>query len=197
MEASPIFFYLFAVLGIACSLLVILQKNPVSSAFALILAFFSFAGVYATLGAHLVAALQIVVYTGAVLVLFVFVIMLLNADTPSFDLNRVGMPGRIGALVVGTVLLGFLVFAFRTDEILRIPVTAKGNYTQQNIEAAGGNTQVLSELLFSDYILPFELTSFLLLACIVGTVVIAMRRKKLDENPDSPLSTGSSSTGAN
>src|SRR3954451_20319869 len=88
MDISPIFFYAFAGLAIACSLLVILKKNPVASAFSLVLTFFAFAGIYALLDAHLVAALQIFVYAGAIMVLFVFVIMLLNADIPSFDLGR-------------------------------------------------------------------------------------------------------------
>ncbi len=88
MEISPIIFYFFAGLAIACSMLVILKKNPVSSAFSLVMVFFSFAGIYAILDAHLIAALQVFVYAGAVMVLFIFVIMLLNADVPSFDLGR-------------------------------------------------------------------------------------------------------------
>src|SRR4051812_27681963 len=88
MNISPIFFYFFAGLAIACSLAVVLKTNPVASAFSLVLTFFAFAGIYALLDAHLVAALQIFIYAGAIMVLFVFVIMLLNADVPSFDLGR-------------------------------------------------------------------------------------------------------------
>ena len=91
MDISPSFFYLFAGLAIACSLLVILKKNPVASAFSLVMVFFSFAGIYALLDAHLIAALQILVYAGAIMVLFIFVIMLLNADVPSFDLGSVSV----------------------------------------------------------------------------------------------------------
>src|SRR3954454_15123932 len=85
MDISPVFFYLFAGMAVACALLVILKRNPVASAFSLVLVFFSFGAIYALLGAHLVAALQVLVYAGAIMVLFIFVIMLLNADTPSFD----------------------------------------------------------------------------------------------------------------
>src|SRR3954464_15306195 len=97
MNISPFFFYLFAGFAIACSLLVILKKNPVASAFSLVLVFFSFAAIYAMLDAHLIAALQILVYAGAIMVLFIFVIMLLNQDTPSFDLGRSHASVRVAA----------------------------------------------------------------------------------------------------
>ncbi len=87
-DVSPIAFYLCAGLAIACAVLVVFKQNPVSSAFSLVLLFAAFAGIYATLGAHLIAALQILVYAGAIMVLFIFVIMLLNADEPSFDMKR-------------------------------------------------------------------------------------------------------------
>src|SRR6476660_2870032 len=95
MDISPVFFYLFAGLAVACSMMVILKKNPVASAFSLVLVFFAFAGIYALLDAHLIAALQIFVYAGAIMVLFIFVIMLLNSDVPSFDLGRSHIVFRI------------------------------------------------------------------------------------------------------
>lgn len=169
---SPTFFYIFAVLAVAFSLLVVFKKNPVASAFSLVMVFFSFAGIYAILGAHLIAALQVILYTGAIMVLFIFVIMLLNADTPSFDFGRSGLPLRIGALAMGGILLAVFTWAFKNSQSF----APKGPYTIESIEAAGGNTQVISELLFSEYILPFELTSVLLLAAIVGAVAIAKRK---------------------
>jgi NADH-quinone oxidoreductase subunit J len=172
MNISPFFFYPFAGFALACSLFVILKKNPVSSAFSLVMVFFSFAGIYALLDAHLIAALQIFVYAGAIMVLFVFVIMLLNADAPSFDLGRSHLAFKIGASSLGLFLLGIFVWAFRTT-----PLTAPmGSFTPEKIEIAGGNIQVISELMFSEYILPFELTSVLLLAAIVGAVAIAKRK---------------------
>jgi NADH-quinone oxidoreductase subunit J len=172
MDISPFFFYLFAGLAIACSLMVILKKSPVASAFSLVLVFFAFAGIYALLDAHLVAALQILVYAGAIMVLFVFVIMLLNADTPSFDLGRSHIAVRAGAAVLCAVMFGMFVWAFKNSPALA-PIAA---FTPENVESAGGNTRVLSELMFSEYILPFELTSVLLLAAIVGAVAIAKRK---------------------
>lgn len=173
MNMSPVFFYGFAGLAIACSLLVILKKNPVASAFSLVMVFFSFAGIYALLDAHLIAALQIFVYAGAIMVLFVFVIMLLNVDVPSFDLGRSHLLVRLFTGLCCFLFLSLFVWAFKESR----NIAALGDFTQEKIEAAGGNTQVLSELLFSEYILPFELTSVLLLAAIVGAVAMAKRKQ--------------------
>jgi NADH-quinone oxidoreductase subunit J len=172
MEISPIAFYFCAGLAIACALMVILKKNPVASAFSLVLVFFSFAGIYAALDAHLIAALQVLVYAGAIMVLFIFVIMLLNADLPSFDLGRTHAGLRVIGGVMAVALLAVFAWTFRNS-----PLTApKGAFTTEAIAAAGGNTRVLSELLFSEYILPFELTSVLLLGAIIGAVAIAKRK---------------------
>ena len=173
MEISPYFFYSFAGLAIASSLAVVLKKNPVASAFSLVLTFFAFAGIYALLDAHLVAALQIFVYAGAIMVLFVFVIMLLNADVPSFDLGRSPILIRFLSVVVSMLVLGLFIWSFKQGHFAS-PV---GDFTLERIEAAGGNTQVLSELMFSEYILPFELTSVLLLSAIVGAVALAKRKQ--------------------
>ena len=172
MEISPFFFYLFAGLAIACSLLVITKKNPVSSAFSLIMTFFCFAAIYAMLDAHLIAALQIFVYAGAIMVLFIFVIMLLNADSPSLDLGRSPLAVKAVAGVFSCVLFGVFVWVFQHSGV----PSETGAFTLEKIELAGGNTQVISELMFSEYILPFELTSILLLASIIGAVAIAKRK---------------------
>lgn len=175
MDISPFFFYLFAGLAIACSLFVILKKNPVASAFSLVMVFFSFAGIYALLDAHLIATLQVLVYAGAIMVLFIFVIMLLNADSPSFDLGRSHIALRMSAGALCVVMFGFFVWAFHQG-----PAPAVlGSFSPEQIDAAGGNTQVLSELMFSEYILPFELTSVLLLAAIIGAVAIAKRKQSM------------------
>jgi NADH-quinone oxidoreductase subunit J len=172
MEMNPVFFYVFAALAIACSLLVVLKKNPVASAFSLVVVFFSFAGIYALLDAHLIAALQILVYAGAIMVLFVFVIMLLNADVPSFDLGRSHLGVRAVGAALSLALLAMFVWAFKESPNGLTP----GPFTPERIEAAGGNTRVVSELMFSEYILPFELTSVLLLGAIVGAVSMSKRK---------------------
>jgi len=122
--------------------------------------------------AHLVAALQILVYAGAIMVLFIFVIMLLNQDVPSFDLPRSHIGLKIGAVTGAALLFGAFVWSFQHTPA----ATPIGGFSVERVEAAGGNTRVLSELLFSDYILPFELTSVLLLSAMVGAVAIAKRK---------------------
>lgn len=172
MNISPIGFYLFAGLAIACSMFVVLKKSPVSSAFSLILVFAAFAGIYANLGAHLVAAIQILVYAGAIMVLFIFVIMLLSADEPSFDMKRSHpvVKGMVGVFCF--VMLGIFVWALKKTGDSQLAV---GVFTENAIVNSGGNTRVISQLMFSKYILPFELTSVLLMAGIVGAIAIAKR----------------------
>lgn len=172
MEISAIFFYLFASLAIACSLMVVLKRSAVASAFSMVLAFFAFAGIYALLGAHLIAGLQILVYAGAVMVLFVFVIMLLNADIPALDLSRRTKKAAVITLGLIVVLTSLFIKVFKGESLGPVPRRA---FNLEAIEAAGGNTRVIAELTFSEYVLPFELTSVLLLGAIVGIVAIAMR----------------------
>jgi NADH-quinone oxidoreductase subunit J len=177
MELNPIFFTLFASLAIAFALMVVLKKNPVASAFSLVLVFFCFAAMYAMLDAHLLAALQILVYAGAIMVLFIFVIMLLAADVPSFDLGRSHMGLRVGSGILSLVMLGLFIWVFRNTQTFGL----QGILSQQKIQSVGGNTQAISQLMFSDYLLPFELTSVLLLAGIVGAVAIAKRQNPRKE----------------
>ncbi|MGK5089860.1 NADH-quinone oxidoreductase subunit J [Bdellovibrionota bacterium FG-2] len=172
MDISPVFFYSFAAVAIAFSAMVVLKKSPIASALSLVIVFFCFGAFYAMLDAHLVAALQILVYAGAIMVLFVFVIMLLNVDAPSLDTMKAGRLGRAVIIALTLGLFSLFVWAFKETAA---PAPA-GAFTLQKIQEAGGNTRVLSELMFSEYILPFELTSVLLLGAIVGAVAIAKRR---------------------
>lgn len=167
-------FGVFATLAIIGSLLVIFKKNPVSSAFALVLVFFAFAGLYAMLGAHFVAALQVLVYTGAIMVLFVFVIMLLNQDGD-------GEGGRsTGPLFRGLAALSGIGLVFVMINIVArfSGLTPTGTWTAEKIDASGGNLKVIAEQLFTDQVFQFELTSFLLLAAIVATVTLSKRQVK-------------------
>jgi len=172
LMANPMFFAFFAGIALFCSLMVVFMKNPVSSALSLVLVFVSQGALYALMGAHLIAAMQILVYTGAVMVLFIFVIMLLNADVPSLDLVKTSVPFKAvsaGALVA---VLALLVMTFKKTTVLSLA----GKWTPDTIQAHGGNTRVVSEILFNQYILPFEVTGILLLGGIVGVVAIAMRK---------------------
>lgn len=174
IDISPVTFTILGGMAIACALLVVFKKNPVSSAFSLVLLFAAFAGIYAMLGAHLIAALQVLVYAGAIMVLFVFVIMLLNADEPSFDMGRSHPALRILVGVFCLILLGFFVWA-QSKSGAGAGAAKVGPFTVEAVAGAGGNSKVVSQLMFSRYILPFELTSVLLLAGIVGAVAIAKR----------------------
>jgi NADH-quinone oxidoreductase subunit J len=165
-----IFLILFSLISMIFSGFVIFSKNPVKSAFSLIVVFLGFAGIYALQGAHLLAALQILVYAGAILVLFIFVIMLINSEPDiAVDFKKIVS----GVLSVG-LFYCVLFFAYYHSQFFQKPPVL----TEAMIEKMGGNTLVLSMLLFSDYIFPFELISVLLLSAIVGTVVVAKRKKK-------------------
>lgn len=170
--APDLFFYFFSILAIGLALFgVVLGKNPISAAFSLVLIFFCLAADYVLLHAHFIAAIQILVYAGAVMVLFVFVIMLLNADEKSFDFSSHKM-FRAASGVLSVFLLGLFVYAISYGTTY----AEKSGFTPERIDDLGGNLQVLSQLMFSDYILPFELTSFLLLVGIVGSVALAKRK---------------------
>ena len=172
MDYRLLAFFIFSTIAVFGSLMVVLKKNPVASAFALVVVFFSFAGLYALMAAHLIAALQILVYTGAIMVLFVFVIMLLNQDSPIEDLKSSGGPFKgITALAVAT-----FVYLLIRVALLAKGVAPKGALTDAKMDELGGNVRVISESLFSDHLFHFELTSFLLLGAIVGTIALAKRK---------------------
>lgn len=173
-EAIDIFFYIFASIGILFALVVVLGKNPIASAFSLVVVFFTVAATYVLLNAHFIAALQILVYAGAIMVLFVFVIMLLNADIKNLDLGKSKF-FQGAALVLCATLMGMFVWSVQNGTTS----PNKVGLTPEKIDSLGGNVQVLSELMFSDFILPFELTSLLLLVGIVGSVALAKRKQEL------------------
>ncbi len=176
MSGNEICFYIFSGLAILFSLFVVLGKNPIYSAFSLVMVFFCFAADYVLLQAHLIATLQILVYAGAIMVLFVFVIMLLNADSVQFDFGK----SKAFQIVAGLLTIALLAIFVNVIKQGGINSNVSG-FTPEKIESLGGNTQVLSELMFSDYILPFELTSILLLVGIVGTVALAKRKHEGEE----------------
>jgi NADH-quinone oxidoreductase subunit J len=172
MNWSLIAFSAFATIAIVGSLMVVLKKNPVSSAFALVLVFFSFAGLYAIVGAHLVAALQILVYTGAIMVLFVFVIMLLSQDEPVMDMKE------SSGLFKGITILGlFGLVTTLINTVLRSrSIQPTGDLTEEKVREMGGNLRVVSELLFSEKLFHFELISFLILGAIVASIALSKRK---------------------
>ena len=164
-------FSAFSTIAIVASLLVIFRKNPVSSAFALVMVFFSFAGLYAIMGSHLIAALQILVYTGAIMVLFVFVIMLLDQDSKEIDIKESSF---LFKAITGLGVIGLVSILIRT--VMTTPnIKPTSDLTPQRITEMGGNLKVVSEALFTDHLFHFELTSFLILGAVVATIALAKR----------------------
>jgi NADH-quinone oxidoreductase subunit J len=169
-----ILFYLFAGVAVLASLLVIAQRNPVYSVLLLIASFGALSGLYVLLDAPFVAMIQIIVYAGAIMVLFLFVVMLLNApheDTEE-DLERgVRIPASGGIKVFGVLLAVALV-----GELLWVLSAARPagdgfpNPPVSSVAAIG-------QALFTDYAFPFEVTSVLILVALVGAIVLARRER--------------------
>src|SRR5689334_4269599 len=166
---GALLFLVIAVLMVVAALTVVLHPNPVKSALALVVTLFLLAVVFVLLDAHMIAALQVIVYAGAIMVLFLFVIMLLNLTNDGAETetrHRGGGLIRLGAWIGGGILAGELVMLF-----LRVP------FPEPAAPPAGyGGVESVSTTLFVDWALPFELTSILLLVAVVGAVVLAQRR---------------------
>ena len=163
----PALFVGFAALLVACSLMVILHKSPVTSALFLVLAFCSLAGIYLLLHAEFVAMVQIIVYAGAIMVLFLFVIMYLNLKRDVEHGVHIALRRGVG-WTLGIVLFveGWVLLARRW---------APGPLASDPA-APIGNTQAIGQELYTRYLFPFEITSMLLLVAMVGAVVIAKGR---------------------
>jgi NADH-quinone oxidoreductase subunit J len=171
---ETILFYLFAGTAILASALVIGQRNPMYSIMLLITSFGALAALYIQLDAPFVAMAQIIVYAGAIMVLFLFVVMLLNApqeDAAGWDrthpLRRAGI-GRFGAVLAGLLIVQ-LVWALVRLNDASTPVNARGD------AAAISSVRSVGRVLFTDYMFAFEATSILILVAMVGAVVLAAR----------------------
>jgi len=169
---------LFVIFGAVCvggAINLLAQKHPINSALSLIVVMGSLAVLYLLLGAEFVAAIQVIVYAGAVMVLFVFVIMLLNAGeeerTP--QASRVAMLLGVPGLVVGLGIAAWVLTRMTGLDSISI-----GGPTVMNGTEAFGNPQAIGTLLFHDYLLPFEVTSVLILIAIMGAVVLARREEE-------------------
>lgn len=169
MEAA--LFYIFSALAIVGAIAVVSSKSPITSVLSLVLTLFSTAVLFIMLLAQFIAVVQILIYAGAIMVLFLFVVMFLNLRESGleFDVNH-GLT-RYSILFLLVLLTGFISHYIFT--------AALGTSPQLAIPPEGfGTVQGVSTLLFNKYILPFELTSVLILVAILGVVVIAKRRIK-------------------
>ena len=156
-----ILFLVFGAVCVAGAVNLLAQRHPINSALSLVVVMGSLAVVYLLLGAEFVAAVQVIVYAGAIMVLFVFVIMLLNAGEEERTRGSkvallLGMPG----MLVGSILIGWVLLA-------------RGGETTVPVGALPGAPRRIGWLLFHDFLLPFEVTSILVLIAIMGAVVLA------------------------
>ncbi len=180
-----IFFLLIAAVAVVAALAMILSRNSVHSALFLVVTFFCLAILYLTLNAELLAALQIVVYAGAIMVLFIFVITLLNPGREE-EADRLGAQ-RPFALAFGLALLVEVALLLSSPTVrdglgafpAALPFAQQVGVIQDPSEVLG-NTQAIGLELFTTYLLPFEAISILLLIAIIGAVVLAKRQHEPD-----------------
>jgi len=169
MTVTSFFFFSIGAVILISAILVIVLRNPIHSALSLVLTFFSLAGLYVLLNAQFVAAIQVIVYAGAIMVLFLFVIMLLNLDKEKRVRERHGVQKAFG-IVMASLFLVVIGSVVATG----ILSGNKGIHTADQVSAIG-NTKAIASLLFTKWVLPFEITSILLLAAIVGAIVLSKK----------------------
>ncbi len=171
MSIQVLFFFALAVVAVVSALAMVFSRNAVYAVMFMVANFSVVALLYVLLGAPFLAAVQILVYAGAIMVLFLFVVMLMGGEpAPLWE----HIPGqRPLALVFGLLLAGGLIAAVNVERLTGVP----GVMTQEVLERLGQPT-ALAQVLFDRYLLPFEITSVLLLIGMIGAVVLAKREKR-------------------
>jgi len=164
MTGQMLIFFVLAAVAVLGAISLILQRHPIHSALSLIVVMVALAGLYLLLGAEFVAAVQIIVYGGAIMVLFVFVIMLLNAGEE--ERTNFSKLATYAGIPLAVALSGLIAAAIASSNLPPAPATT-----------ALSSTKSLSMLLFKEFVYPFELTSFLILVAIIGAIVLAQREK--------------------
>lgn len=171
---STFFFFYFSTLIVLTSILVVALRNPVYSALALLVMFFHVAGLYVTLHAEFLAAVQIIVYAGAILVLYLFVVMLLNVKRE----DRYHSQFPLGTLVGVTILTEVLLLVFHrwtTPPALEPQAKAMPPLVSDAGTPSIGNTESIGDVLYSAYLFPFEVASLILLVAMIGAIILAKR----------------------
>src|SRR2546422_5765805 len=168
MTSEKVLFIVFALVAVASALNILLQRNPLYSALSLIGTLLALSALYLTVRAQFIAVIQIVVYAGAIMVLFIFVIMLLNVpkDQPQIEKQK-GL--RYLAIPFAALLIGEMFYVLWPLRLTTLPIQPG------NPEQAVGTTWSIGTALFTDYLLPFEATSVLILMAVVGAMVLARR----------------------
>ncbi len=160
---EPILFTLFGAIAVGGALLVVTRKNPMSAALSLIMSLFAVAALFVLRQAHFLAAIQVIVYAGAVVVLFIFVIMLINVPENRLPIEKPTVYRLLGVVAAGLLMIeGGL-----ASRNFSAPATAVGEV---------GSVEAVGHALFTDYLFAFEVTSVLLLAAVVGATVLAKKK---------------------
>jgi len=169
MTLPQLFFAYFAVSTIVISILMITRKNPVHSVLWMLVLFVHIAALYLFLNAEFLAAIQMIIYAGAVLVLFLFVIMLLNLRKEEGERKyNTFWPACAG---ISAIMVVFMIMILRKMEV----IPPLGEYSTDRITTEGSMMSV-GKVLYTKYLLPFEIASFILLVAIIGAVILAKRR---------------------
>ena len=173
MIVQALAFYLFAGIVLLSSFMVITARNPVHSVLFLILAFFNSAGLFVLLGAEFIALLMVIVYVGAVAVLFLFVVMML--DISFADLRKGAMQHVPIGLIIGGVLLSELVFMYGAWSFA--PESVGNAASPIPAPEAVTNTEALGQVLYTQYLYPFQIAGLILFVAMVGAIVLTHRRR--------------------
>ena len=163
---EPTLFYILAGLAVMTALLTVTRQNPIASALWLVVCFFIFAALFATLSAHFIAAIQILLYAGAIMILFIFVIMLLNLKEEELKERQMQFSGFLGGAITLYLIILFGLGVLKNGKGVATAILPEGF----------GYVSPVGRLLFTKYLIPFELTSVLLLVAIVGSVVMGKRK---------------------
>ncbi|MER2999677.1 NADH-quinone oxidoreductase subunit J family protein [Pontibacter populi] len=159
-------FYFLASLTLLCALMVVISKNPVHSILFLIITFFTISAHYILLNAQFIAVVNIIVYAGAIMVLFLFVIMFLNVGKNEHDLKTTAIK-KISGTIAGGLLFVVMFAALKDAQV--------GTYDAENFNSQIGMVENLGQVLFTKYLLPFELASVLFLVAMVGAVMLGKK----------------------
>ena len=166
MGTTEILFWFLSALALVSAIMVLISKNPVHSVLWLIVVFFAISGHYILLNAQFLAIVNLIVYAGAIMVLFLFVIMLMNLNLVTEPQKNTWM--KLAGIISGGSLLVILVSVIRSSIDLK-------NHTAQMAEGDIGLIKNLGQVLFTEYMIPFEVSSILFLSAMVGAVVIAKK----------------------
>jgi NADH-quinone oxidoreductase subunit J len=169
---AALFFYLFACVAVASAVMVISSRNPVHSVLFLILCFFNAAGLFILLGAEFLAMILVVVYVGAVAVLFLFVVMMLDVDFVQLRqgmLNYLPVGGTIGLIVLVELALVLGTWTISSDALMATGAPSAGGIT---------NTEALGQILYTKYVYFFEAAGLVLLVAMIGAIVLTLRHKQ-------------------